>query len=96
VTYEQLTLDLEPTNGPADLRAAIADLVREDGMTAPEREAVVADFLARDSDTVMSNGALRPRPCRCEPHGLPRSTRAHSRRNARNAATVRGGGHAND
>jgi hypothetical protein len=39
-------------------------------MTEDEQAAVVADFLSRYSTEVTTNGALRARPCGCEPDGM--------------------------
>jgi hypothetical protein len=35
-------------------------------MTAAERDAIVADFLARQSEVVMTDEAPRAQPCVCE------------------------------
>jgi hypothetical protein len=42
-----------------------------DDMPESDRAALIADFLAPYSDSERTNGALRPRPCRCDPSSLP-------------------------
>ena len=42
-----------------------------DDLTDGEKRAIVSDFLARYSDTETTTAALRPKPCACDPHGLP-------------------------
>ena len=57
------------------------DAVLEEDMTEDERQAVIRDFLSRFSGEVRTNGALRARPCGCEPTGLPwLDVEDHSRR----------------
>jgi hypothetical protein len=48
-----------------DLAAVI-----EPDMTPEEIEAIAADFLARYSSDVRTNGALRSTPCQCDPDGI--------------------------
>jgi hypothetical protein len=43
----------------------------DDAMTDAEREGIVRDFLSRYSDTETTTATLRPKPCACDPHGLP-------------------------
>lgn len=42
-----------------------------DDLTDDEKRAIVSDFLARYSDAETTAAALRPKPCRCEPDGMP-------------------------
>jgi hypothetical protein len=62
---EQLAINFEATEGDDDLRDAVRRLVESD-MSDAEREAVLADFLARYSDQERTVAALRAKPCVCD------------------------------